>query len=354
MSMKPKPNILFFSTDTETARHENLQTLVISDSEVHLENSKSINPHLPNADRRELNDDVRCAQIVCSIWLALSIFLYACIAFPILPSYKVVLEEQDHKDFLNYTMELMEHLAPGSSQGLLIPSDWSPSLTCYEFFHSHLCREKKGLKRICYSAGGGNFVANLMEDIGNQIAEDTHDPSFSFQWSNAFFAAIKEAMLKKEEHRKDRDDAVSFINMVWIEMGFPSALKFWTIASFVLFLIDFIWEATMFYRLRSGDYEPSPDEEIFIYFSPLLPNLLLFLFELLTHPDFAIESLNHKVTRGGFSTLMSVWFVWLLVYLYPSIWRAVAFDAEAEDQGSSNSTLARHQMASDPLEATSS
>lgn len=292
--------------------HESLETLVKESLDEKLEILIARNSCSPTAGIRVRR---RIAWVGHYIWLGLSILQFSCVAFfPILPHTTIVLEEHDHREILKYATKLMESLAPGCAEtfSTMIPSDWSPDLTRYEFYHKGICRRKEGLERVCYTFKGKTLITGLIEDFGLQIAHDSGDETFFSNWSDAFSSAVREAKFEIRRGQSS-EDAVKFITATHLDLRiFPR--KVWNISTFVSFAIGVLWEA-LYYSGSAKDSLVAVGAMLILAQEVASTALALLSDELERHSEILTESLNCEVARGGFFMVVFLNIVWQFLHI---------------------------------------
>lgn len=296
-----------------SAKTESDEKLIGTDLEKQSKVSEAKNTDSPSVIIPKLT--LSLSWIGCFIWFALNILLLCCIVFyPVLPHTTIVLNEQDHNDFLTYAFKLMELLDPGCTQKLtsLIPNDWAPNSTRYDFYHKGICRAKEGLKRICYGAEGERLITGLIEDIGFQMAEHANDTLLSSEWSKSFYSAIKSSKLGIKLFFT-YTEATGFVEETYREMRF-SGLKGWAITSFVFFVLCSVCAASDYFT--SGTGCPFSEKRSIVTVPTLVLNGFFLLSEILRFVSVPFESLNDKVAHGLYFFVVFLLSVWQLVYFF--------------------------------------
>lgn len=256
-------------------------------------------------------------RIICYIWYALSIILFASIVlFPVLPHTRISLSAHEQKEFFDTLMKLMEVQAPGSTQSLtkMMPSTWNASSTKYNFYFNGVCATNEGKNRTCISGEGEKFIHGIMRNIGNQMAELVDHPNFSSEWMDAFVLSLKQARFGTVHPNSPY--AYLLIRKADNERV-PTDSKAAPIAAFVFFAIHAMWEAISFFLLHN-DEALMPLHTITLFGTFITGEVHLFN-EALRYQSYPKNIVNFRMGHGEYFPLIICRFVWIFLYLF-SIW----------------------------------
>lgn len=262
------------------------------------------------------------ARIGCYVWYALNILLICCAYFPILPHSTIIIDEDECEGLRNKTIKLFEDLSPGSTKPLLsmIPDNWRPTLTRYEFFFDDICRKRDGHERICYGAEGEKMTIGIIKDMGYQFAEDTNNPSISSNWSKAFHSALEAANQEIGPYlicRNVSGASTGFTGLVYSE-SLTGSTRGWIVTNFVFFLLHLLCDTTSYFG--AVKYDLLAKLRTLCFAIQIIAWFILFLMECFRYILDLLPILNIPVKHGQLYHLVILCFVWHFVNYVSLVW----------------------------------